>query len=483
MKSILKATAVLSSASVVSILTGLVSAKVSAVLLGPAGLGYMGLLQSLLGLAALFAGAGVGTGLVRAGARALAEADERQTAALRGGAWLLCWALGGLMALVLIVLRAPVSRLMLGSAEHSNAVALAGAALLLTLAASVQTSILNAHHRVNDLARVGVLNSILGVSLSLLIIWHWRGQGIVWAVVATYLVSWAVSYIYARRIPAPHLRLTLSERWTAACGLLRFGGPYTASMLVGALPVLVLHALGTNNVGFYRAAAAISINYLGFLISAMAQDYYPRVSAVSDQPVVLSRLINDQYRLVLLLGGPIILGMLALVPYLVPLIYSPQFAPTVALLEWQLIGDIFKFAAWTMSFVILARSGSLPYFCIELVGGTCLLLFSWLGMRWLGLEGLGLGFMLCSGIYYLLCWAILRRAIGLRWSKENSLLFITITLAALIIRVLPYVGLERARTPVALVLAALVGLGSLYAIWGEVGGVKGLLAWRKARLS
>src|SRR5256885_4249888 len=100
MKSILKATAVLSSASVVSILMGLVSAKVSAVLLGPGGLGYMGLLQSLLGLSGLIAGMGVGTGLVRAGARALAEHDARQEAALRAGAWRLCWGLGGLAFLL-----------------------------------------------------------------------------------------------------------------------------------------------------------------------------------------------------------------------------------------------------------------------------------------------------------------------------------------------------------------------------------------------
>jgi enterobacterial common antigen flippase len=484
MKSILKATAVLSSASVVSILMGLVSAKVSALLLGPAGLGYMGLLQSLLGLGTIIAGMGVSTGLVRAGAKALAQQDERQEAALRSGARLLCLGLGGLAVLLMILLRAPLSRFMLGGAQHAGAVVLVGAALLLTLAAAVQTGILNAHHRVGELARVGVLNSLFGVLLTLLLIWRWRERGIAWAVLAAAGVSWCVSYYYARRrVPAPRVALSAREVWTEARALLGFGAPYTASMLVGAgvqlaLPVLVLHALGTNDVGFYRAAAAISVNYLGFLIAAMAQDYYPRVSAVSDQPAQLHQLINEQYRLVLLLGGPIILGMLALVPYLVPLLYSAQFAPTVALLEWQLLGDIFKFAAWTMSFVILARSGSLTFFCTELVGGSSLLLFSWLGMRWLGLEGLGLGFVGCTVIYYLLCWTILRRDISLRLTKENGLLFLTITLAALVIRALPYVGLERFRTPVALVLAALASFGSLYVIWGEVGGLKGLLARR-----
>lgn len=485
MKSILKATAVLSSASAVSILMGLVSAKVSALVLGPGGMAYLGLLQSLLGLSALFAGMGVATGLVRAGARALAEKDVQQEAALRGGAWLLCWTLGGLAVFLMILLRAPLSRMMLGDAQHGGAVIFVAAALLFTLAAGIQISTLNAHHRVSELARAGMLTSVLGVGSSVLIIWRWRTQGIVWAVLTITAFSWVISFYYARRrAPAPGIHVNLRERWTAARALLRFGGPFTASQLVGSgvqlvLPVIVLHVLSTNDVGFYRAAAAISVSYLGFIIAAMAQDYYPRLSAAADQPASLCRLINDQYRLVLLLAGPVILAMLALVPYLVPLFYTRQFTPTVALLEWQLIGDIFKFAAWTMAFVILVRSGSLTFFFIELVGGVSMLGFSWLGMRWLGLEGLGLGFLLCTGVYYLLCWIILRRTLGLRWTRQNVLLFLTITAAALVVRALPYLGLERARTPVALALAALIGLGSLYVIWGEVGGLKGLLARRR----
>jgi len=486
MKSILRATAVLSSASVMSILTGLVSAKVTAVLLGPGGVGYMGLLQSLLGLSALIVSMGLGVGLVRAGARALAQHDERQETALRDGAWLLSWTLGGVGLLVMIMVRGPLSHFMLGGPQHKDAVIITAVALLLTLASGVQVSILNAHHRVGDLARVGILNSIFGVGAVLLIIWGWRERGIAWTVLATSATNFLVSCFYVRsRTPRAKVRLAAHEVWRAAGSLLRFGGPYTASMLAGmgvqlALPVLVLHALGTNDVGFYRAATGVSLTYIGFLITAMAQDYYPRVSAAGDQPAALNRLINEQCRLVLLLAGPIIIGMLALVPWLVPLIYSPLFFPAVALLEWQLIGDIFKYVAWTMSFVILARSGSLVFFFIEAVGGASMLLFSSFGMHWFGLPGIGMGFVLCTVIYYLLCWAILRRSISLRWTTTNKLMFIALLAAALVIRVLPYLGFERARTPVALILAASTGLVSLYLIQREVGGWKGMLALRKA---
>ena len=69
-----------------------------------------------------------------------------------------------------------------------------------------------------------------------------------------------------------------------------------------------------------------------------------------------------------------------------------------------------------------------------------------------GLPGMGIAFVLTTGVYYLMCAAILRHSIGLRWTKQNRLLFLMLTLAAFVIRTLPYVGLERVRTPVALAL-------------------------------
>ena len=484
MKSILKATAILSSASAVSIAMGVVSAKILSVLLGPSGMGYMGLLQSVLGLSVMIAGMGVGAGIVRSGAPALQQNDAKAEAALRTGAWILFLLIGGITAMLLILLRASVSRAMLGDVRHEGAVVIITAGVLLTMAAGILSSILNAHHRVSELARLAILNSIFGVACTVLIIWKWQARGIVWAVLAGCLINWAVSFYYARKsTPRPTVQVSGREAWSAARTLLRFGGPYTASMLVGAgtllvLPILVLHALGTENVGFYRAAAAISVNYLGFLIAAMAQDYYPRVSAVSNNPEQLCRLINEQHRLLLLIAAPIILGMLALVPYLVPLVYSPKFVPATALLEWQLIGDILKFGAWTMSFVILARSGSLVFFLIEFIGGATMLLFSWIGMRWLGLEGLGLGFVGCCTVYYIVCLIILRRDIALRWSKTNLLIFLAAIAFAVVVRVLPYIGLIHLRTPLALILAALAASVSVYVIWGELGGVQAILKRR-----
>jgi O-antigen/teichoic acid export membrane protein len=484
MKSILRATTILGSSSIVTILVGLVSAKAWALLLGPSGLGTMGLLQSLVGLAGLVTGMGVGTGLVRMGANALERGDDHHLAALRWAIWLLFWSLGVCAVVVLAIFRVPISVAMLGGPEQSASVVLMGFALLFSLAAGLQTSLLNAYHRVGALAKLAIFNSLLGTAVSLALVWFWREQGIAPAIIAGTTVNYCVSgYFLRREVGAAISRPTRREVAGAAWSLLRFGAPYTASLLVGtgvqlAMPALISHTLGIEGVGFYRAAVAISVNYLGFLLLAMGQDYYPRVSAASDRPAELAHLVNQQHRLVMLLGVPIILGALALAPYLVPLIYSRQFLPTVDILEWQLIGDLFKFSSWTMGFIMLARSRSVAFFFAELSFGLSTLVSSWLGMRWFGLAGLGIGFLTAYVVLYLVNWMIVRREIGLIWTKGNKHMMLVALLAALVIRVLPLAGLEGLRTPVALSFALLAAFGSLYVIWQELGGAQYVRARR-----
>ncbi|NLG50904.1 MAG: oligosaccharide flippase family protein [Chloroflexi bacterium] len=483
MRSVLRSTLMLSGSSFASILVGLVSAKVWAILLGPRGVGLMGLLQSLLGLAALVMSLGIGAGLVSMGASALAQGDDARFAALRRAGWRLNWLASGLALLLMTVFRVPISRWMLGGPQFAGAVLLVSLALLFQLASSIQTSLLNAHHRVAALARVGVLSSVLGTAASLAVVGIWRGRGIALAVIVNAVLGWIVSAYFLRREIAPPAtppaRGQVAEEGRA---LLRFGAPYAASQMVGAgvqfaLPALVLHTLSVESVGFYRSAMSVSGVYLGFLLLAMGQDYYPRVSAVSEQPDELGQLVNQQHRLVMLIAAPLILVLLAVTPYLIPLIYSAEFAPAAQVLEWQLIGDLFKFASWTMGFVILARRYSLTLFLVELLAGVNILVFSRLGIHWFGLAGLGLAYLLTYLVHYVVVWLIVRKDIGLVWTAQNKLMLLAATLAAFTVRVLPAIGLERFRTPVALSLGLLAGAWSLHVIWREAGLQSFVRAW------
>src|SRR5579883_2404847 len=190
MKSIFRATAILSGSSMVSILSGLLSAKVLAVTLQPAGYGYYGLLQSFVALVTIFTGFGMATGLVRLGAQAAAQNDEAKLAALRGGAWLLFAVCGVITLVILIAFRVSFSRLALGSPDHGWTIVLMGIAVLFTVAGNVQTGTLNAHHRVGALAKNAIVNTLGGVFLTIPAVLIWRANGIVPAVLANGILTW-----------------------------------------------------------------------------------------------------------------------------------------------------------------------------------------------------------------------------------------------------------------------------------------------------
>jgi len=148
-------------------------------------------------------------------------------------------------------------------------------------------------------------------------------------------------------------------------------------------------------------------------------------------------------------------------------VFSQKFTPAVEILEWQLIGDLFKFSSWTMAFAILARCGSSIYFLTESIGGLATVVTTWLSVRWFGLPGLGISFLLTYLIYYVAVWIIIRREIPLVWTTSNKKMMAATVAAALIVRCLPLTRFAHARTSIALVLAIGFGVFSLTILWRQ----------------
>lgn len=472
MKAILRATAVLAGSSVVTVAMGVLSAKAFALLVGPAGVGYLGVLQSTIGLGSLVAGMGLATGFVRFGAAALGGDDEKEVAALWTATTGLTWLLGTAVALSVILLRHQLTTWLEPAIRGAWAVPTA-AGITLTTTAAIQSSRLNAHHRVDALAKLAIVNSVLGAALSVLVLAVWRRDGIPWVAVTPLGVSWLLSRWMVRRVLGrPALSPDRGRVLRASRALLRFGGPYTGSMVVGtgvqmALPMLVLGTLDLASVGYFRAATALSVGYLGFLLTAMGQEYYPRVSAARSN-VELCEIANTQIRLVSMVGVPVILLAQLTTPYLVPLFYSRSFAPAVGVLRWQWVGDLFKLWSWTLSFIVLAHGGSRLFFLIELVAGATLLLGSLTGMHLIGLAGLGAGYLLTTVVYSLLVWSIVRRRIGFAMTTDNARTMGSGLAGSLVLFALSWSPSTLLRLGGGAVVVAVTGGTRLVRLWREV---------------
>jgi PST family polysaccharide transporter len=407
-RQIFRSSAIIGGASVINILIGIIKVKVLAVLLGPTGVGLMGLYQNMLGTASTLAGCGLGSSGVR---QLAASAGDAETLALvRRTLWLSNLVLGVVGAVGLWLLREPVCLWVFGGADHVSEVGWLGVGVLLTLIAGSQTALLQGLRRIGDMARVTVISSIVGSAVGVLLVYRLGQDGVLWFVLSAPAVSIVVAGYFSARLP----RSRTDHSWRAihqqALTMLSMGVPFMAAGLLTlatqlAVRSVILRDLGLEANGYFQAAWSISMTYIGFVLSAMGADYYPRLAeAINDHPRA-RKMVNEQTEMALLLAGPLLLSMISLAPWVTLLLYSASFAPATEVLRWQVMGDILKVASWPMGFVLLAMGRGGLFLLTELIWNAVYVGIIVLGIGEWGLIIAGAAFCLAYAIYFgILAW-------------------------------------------------------------------------------
>ena len=431
---ILKSSALVGGSSVVNIATGIVRTKAMAVLLGPAGFGLFGLYGSIANLTQSIAGMGINSSGVRQIAEAVGSDDTERiaqtTTVLRRTSILL----GVLGAVLLVVFSRQVSTLTFGTNRHAAAVCLLSIAVFFQLVSWGQAALIQGMRRIADLAKMGVLGALFGTLVSIPLVYFLREKGVVPSLVGVSLMSLAFSYWYSRKVHIQTPSITASQVWREASALLKLGFAFMASgfMTMGiayAVRIMVLRKVGFEAIGFYQSAWTLGGLYVGFILQAMAADFYPRLTASAQDNTACNRLVNEQARVGLLLAGPGVLATLTFAPLVIALFYSAKFGAAVGVLRWICLGTTLQVITWPMSFIIVAKGKQAIFFATELAWTVASLGLAWICVRSFGLNGAGIAFFGSYIFYGFLVYPIVHRLSGFRWStanKRTALLFLSL---------------------------------------------------------
>jgi O-antigen/teichoic acid export membrane protein len=431
-RQIFRSSAIIGGATVINIIIGIVKVKVLAVLLGPAGVGLMGLYQNIVGLASTLAGCGVGNSGMR---QLAASAGEETTLTIvRRALWLANLALGLVGMALLWLLREPIAQWVFGSTAHVRDVGWLGVGVLLTLIAGSQTALLQGLRRIGDLARINIISACIGAAVGILLV-YWLGEaGVLWFVLAAPAVTIPVAAWYAARLPRPQMHHdwpAIRQQWQA---MLKLGIPLMAAGLLTlatqlAARSIILRELGLDASGYFQAAWAVSMTYIGFVLGAMGTDFFPRLTATINEHPQARKLVNEQAEMALLLAGPVLLGMITLAPWVIHLLYAASFAPAADVLRWQVLGDIFKVASWPLGFILLAQGRGGIFIATELTWNVVYLGAITLGIQEWGLVMAGVGFWIAYLIYYGLVVLVASRLIGYKPACRNVVVTLFLWLA------------------------------------------------------
>jgi antigen flippase len=421
---ILKSTALVGGSSAANIVIGMIRTKVMAVLLGPAGLGLFGIYGSIMDVAQSVAGMGMNSSGVRQIAEAVGSGNPERIARTAAVLRRLSIILGLVGASLLILFSQQVSMLTFGNANHTAAISLLAAAVLFREVSAGQGALVQGMRRIADLAKIGILGGVFGVLISVPVVYFFREKGVAPSLVGVAAMSILTSWWYSRKIDIRAVPLTPSQLKHETAGLLKLGFAFMASglMMMGSayiVRLIIVHKLGLDAAGLYQSSWTLGGLYIGFVLQAMGADFYPRLTARAWDNVACNRMVNEQARVGLLLGGPGVLATLTLAPVVITLFYTAKFQPAVGLLRWISLGGMLRAVNWPLGFIILAREERALFFWSELAWTVVNLGLTWLCVNVFGLNGAGIAFFGSYVFHGLLIYVIVRRLSGFHWTHEN----------------------------------------------------------------
>lgn len=433
-RSIVKGTAIFGGVQVFNILINILRGKFIAIFLGPAGMGVSALLTSTVNTIYQLSSLGLSMGAMRDISIANKNDDQQRLSVIIKIFRRLIFITGLLGALICSVGSRWWSEIAFGTSQYTLAFVILGIMILFTTLTSGETALLQGTRRLKDLARTSLVGSIIGLVVGVPMYYFWGTNGIAPAMIALALSTYLSNRYFTRKIALLPVEVTPGDTKTYAKGMILLGLTVTISGVLGTLSIYFINWFirfsgGIDDVGLYQASTAITTQYIGFVFSAMAVDYYPRLAAISGSNSEVSKAANQQAEIVILISTPIIIALLATTPLIVRVLLSKEFMATIPLLRWMGFALFFKATSYALGYISFAKGDKQTFFWLEGVFSNILMAgCAVLGYTIWGFIGLGIATFASYVLYLIIVSSVVCLKYDFRFERQFIKLFVSLLL-------------------------------------------------------
>lgn len=422
-RSIFKATSLFGGVQVYQILIQIIKSKIIAVLLGPAGVGIIGLYQSSLQLVQSISSMGLAQSGVRDVSEANGTGDLERISKIVTVVRKLVWFTGLLGTIAVIVLSPILSRTSFGNYDYTIPFIFLSATLFLDQLSAGQKIVLQGLRRLKDLAKVTAIGQTLGLIVSIPF-YYWLGiKGIVPTLILTSVCSLIISWLYSRKVKISKVQITRKQTFEQGRMMLVMGISMSLSAVFATAASYVIRSFiqgvgGVEEVGLFQAGFVIMNTYVGLITSAIATDYYPRLAAINKDNNKCREVVCQQGEIASFILTPMLVICLVFMPYVLRLLYSDQFLRANDYITWACLGMFLRLGSWLISFLFVAKAESKLFIINELVASGEYLAFSILGYWLWGLKGIGIAFAFSYLVYFIQVYLIAHYRYNFSFNKS-----------------------------------------------------------------
>lgn len=382
--------------------TGLISAKVVALCIGPTGMAWVGNLRNFITAVENIATLGMTNGIVKYTTEY--RNDPNKQAAFINTVLTVLTAVALLTSLgigSLAVLWNPM--LLEGFTADTSLWWWIAAALPWYLVAIVLVAILNGLEAFREVVKIQTFGAILGLGATVGLVYYYTTWGALLAVVVAPAVSFGLSAWALRNTLQ---RFQLRVQWSFIRDLSHYSLMALASSVLGPWVLILIRKKliafhGLEQAGYWEALNRLSGFYFVFVTTLIGLYFLPKL--VQSESRTADREVFRAYygKIIPLFGLGLLLIYLLRNP-LITFLYTDEFQPITLVLNWQLLGDFCKALALLLGYRFFAKRQTFQFLITEM-GSLALLYF--LCSLWIpsyGLLGLLYAYTLNYAVYFLL---------------------------------------------------------------------------------
>jgi len=445
-RQIIKTTTLFGGVQVVTILTNIFRGKIAAVLLGAAGMGVLTLLTSVVTLIVQIASIGLNLSAVRDISSAnLAKNTPLLSHKVTVFKKIMCYcAIFG--AGLMIASSSWLSKLTFGNDQYTYSFMWLSLAVALTMLNSSNITFLQGTQKLKDMAKSTVLGSLFGLIFSFPLFYFYGTKGIVPSLVIAAVFTYGASTYFSRKNRIEQIKIRFFDTLRDGAEMAKLGIAMMLSTLIAsALNYIVNSYIGKfgsiTEVGLYGAGISITNQYVSVIFTAMAVDYFPRLSAICHDREQVDKVVNQQAIIVVLLITPLLILMILTAPFLINILLSSQFLAITDFVCWVAFALLFKAASFAFGYISFAKGDKRTFFIFEGIGCSLLILgCNIIGYNFGGLNGIAISILISYVIYLFAVNILVSRLYLFRLEMQFVVIFLIsmVLLASVLLIALSY---------------------------------------------
>jgi PST family polysaccharide transporter len=415
---VLKVMSLFSGLQVVNIICSIVKMKLVALWLHSTGVALFGIFQSAQETIATFTDLGLRQSAVKeiAGQSAGTRVHLRLVQVVRR------WSvLAGLLgASVMLVASPALSQWFFRTPAHFWPFAAIGVAMFLNCLLYGEQALLQATSGLKSLAKGTLWGTIAGLVLSIPAFRYLSAQTSVIISIIAYslaILLFTLHYRYKPPRPADNLRpapLGFKELWHEGRPFVRLGVYLSVATFITTLSHLAFVAVLTRvssveTTGYFQAGDTLVTRYMGLIFSALAMEYFPRISAAARHNHRLAVYVNHEITLLLIIITPVVILFMLLRTHIIALLYSSEFQIIESFVTLAVMSTLLKAVSWCISYCIIAKGDGRAYILCEGIDAVVSLVLLTAGYYYGSLAGVGVAYIVWYLVYTLICYLVAHR--------------------------------------------------------------------------